>query len=165
MFKHVPALSLTVVLASSSALASAIDSTDADQLQGAVTEAQDVLSTLKFKFQGKPGFNYQGGHGQAVIVEEGVHANAFDKDILERQLPRIEDYLLNAGYKLSEAARKLPSHQGVTIFYQGCAETLRAQRQVAVAQTKAKHSQNFKVSDFDSILADIEEALAESKCQ
>ncbi len=162
MFKRVLALSLTAVLASTSALAAGPDSADATQLQDVVTGAQDTLSALKFKFQGKPGINYQ---GQAVVVDVGAYANAYDKEILEKQLPRIEDYLVNAGLKLGDAALKLPSNEGVTIFYQGCAETLRAQRQVAVAQGKAKYSLNFTADDFSSVLADIEQALSDSKCR
>lgn len=162
MIKRVFALSLTAVLASTSALAAGPDSTDATQLQDVVVGAQDSLSALKFKFQGKPGINYQ---GQAVIVDVGATANAYDKEILEKQLPRIEDYLVNAGLKLGDAALKLPSNEGLTIFYQGCAETLRAQRQVAVAQGKAKYSLNFTTADFSSVLADIEQALTDSKCR
>jgi hypothetical protein len=165
MFKQVLALSITAVLASSSALAAGPESTDATQLQDVVTSAQDTLSALKFKFQGKPGISYQGVDGQKVVVEVGVTANAYDKDILEKQLPRIEDYLVNAGLKLGDAALKLPSNEGVTIFYQGCAETLRAQRQVAVAQGKARNSLNFTTADFSSVLADIEQALSDSNCR
>lgn len=162
MFKRVLALSLTAVLASTSALAAGPESTDAEQLQEVVTGAKDTLSALKNKFQGVPGISYQ---GQAVVVDLGATANAYDKEILEKQLPRIEDYLLNAGQKLGDASLKLPSNEGVTIFYQGCAETLRAQRQVAVAQGKAKYSLNFTADDFSSILADIEDALSVSKCR
>ncbi|HET9235854.1 MAG TPA: hypothetical protein VFO10_01305 [Oligoflexus sp.] len=162
MFKRVLALSLTAVLASTSALAAGPESTDAEQLQGVVTGAKDTLSALKFKFQGVPGISYQ---GQAVVVDLGTTANAYDKEILEKQLPRIENYLVNAGLKLGDAALKLPSNEGVTIFYQGCAETLRAQRQVAVAQGKAKYSLNFTTDDFSSVLADIEDALAVSNCR
>lgn len=162
MFKRVLALSLTAVLASTSALAAGPESTDAEQLQDVVTGAKATLSALKNKFQGVPGISYQ---GQAVVVDLGATANAYDKEILEKQLPRIEDYLLNAGVKLGDAALKLPSNEGVTIFYQGCAETLRAQRQVAVAQGKAKYSLNFTADDFSSVLADIEDALSVSNCR
>lgn len=165
MFKRVFALSLAAVLASSSVLAAGPDSNDASQLQDAVLGAQDTLSALKFKFQGKPGFIYQGANGQSIVVEVGVTANAFDKDILEKQLPRIEGFLVNAGYKFGEAALKLPSNEGTTIFYQGCAEALRAQRQVGVAQGKAKNSLNFTAADFSFVLADIEQALADSNCR
>jgi len=162
MFKRVLALSFTAVLASTSAWAAGPGSDDATQLQDVVTGVQDTLSTLKFKFQGKPGIKYQ---GEAVIVDVGTTANAYDKEILEKQLPRIEDFLVNAGIKLGNAALKLPSNEGVTIFYQGCAETLRAQRQVAVAQGKAKYSLNFTTDDFSSVLDDIEQALAVSNCR
>lgn len=165
MFKRILALSVTAVLASTSAMAAGPEVDDAAALQDAVIGAQDTLSALKSKFQGKPGFTYQGADGQAVVVEVGATANAYDKDILEKQLPKIEEYLVNAGLKLGDAALKLPSNEGVTIFYQGCADTLRAQRQVTVAQGKARNSLNFTTADFSSVSADIERALTDSKCR
>jgi hypothetical protein len=117
---------------------------------------------LKGRFQGRPGYH---ARGDVISVDLGSHANAYDKEILEKQLPRIEDYLLNAGLKFGDAALKLPSNEGTTIFYQGCAETLRAQRQVDVVLSKVKYSKNFSADDFSFIQADIKQALADSKCR
>ncbi|WP_141735447.1 hypothetical protein [Oligoflexus tunisiensis] len=162
MFKRVLALSFTAVLVSGSAFAAGPDSTDASQLQDAVTVAQDALAALKGRFEGRPGYH---ARGESVVVELGDHANAYDKEILEKQLPRIEDYLVNASLKFGDAAQLLPSNEGTTIFYQGCADTLRAQRQVDVVLSKVKRSKNFKTADFDFIQSDIQQALADSKCR
>lgn len=164
---------LALLLSASASQAIAHDKSSAENMGTAMESALSNLGSLMdTRLEETPGVVY----AKVSVYEDHMHLNVvtlapsstgnlYDRDILQRQLPYLEGYIIEAASGFDQASLLLPSFQGQNIYNKACANVRRAYTKLAIAKEKSKSADVFQNGDFDALEIDLVEALVENNCQ
>ncbi|SMF17666.1 hypothetical protein [Pseudobacteriovorax antillogorgiicola] len=90
--------------------------------------------------------------------------NRYDSQI-ETKMEDIEDALISAGNKLSDAAQLIPKHEGYNLFFSACGEIIGTNIKVERTISYAGKSKLFAPQEFTELLTELEAALDDAACR